>query len=119
MDFIINKICEDDLRVAAINEILQNVIINTYIYTVHTTSAPRSASRLSRLPVGLLPPLNVLLLALLTPGKVFWILGLLHGVPVVQYPVRGDHLSPMGNTTGRVGDCGDEEFKHEISVYVR
>lgn len=57
------------------------------------------------LSVLLLPPGNVLQLALLAPSKVFGILGLLQRMPIVQDPVRRDDLSLECTAANAVRNC--------------
>ena len=57
------------------------------------------------LPVGLFPPFNIFLLALLAPGEVFRVFSLLYGMPIVQHPIRGHHLTSMSHTTRRISNC--------------
>lgn len=75
---------------------------------------PQSMCWFCWLAVGLLPPFDELLLALLTPGKVLRVSSLLHRVPVVQHPVRWHHLAAMSHTAGRVGNCGINNFEKSI-----
>lgn len=56
------------------------------------------------LAVLLLPPGHILQLPLLSLSKVVGELGLLEGMPIVQHPVRGDHLTLESTSTGALSN---------------
>lgn len=59
----------------------------------------------SGLAVLLLPPGHVLQLPGLSFSEIVGELRLLQGMPVVQNPVRGNHLSLEGTSSGTLSDC--------------
>lgn len=59
----------------------------------------------SGLAVLLLPPGHILQLSGLSFSEIVRELRLLQGMPVVQHPVRGNHLSLESTSSGTLSDC--------------